>query len=72
VTAHPPFMLTLPDYGSTTRLLGLPLCTRCQNLPSLVRFGRTLRLLKKMWAVKYKKKCVAFTFNNRHRQPHPT
>jgi len=73
VTQRPPFMLTLPDYGSTTRLLGLPLCTRCQNLPSQLRFARAISLLKKMWKTRYGKRCVAFTFTGGpRRQPHPT
>ena len=62
VQQRPPFMLTLPDYGSTTRLLGLPLCSRCQSRPSQERFARALRLLKKMWSKRYGKN-VTFQYN---------
>lgn len=69
VEQRPPFMQTVADYASTTRLLGLPMCSRCQNLPSQMRLARVMRLLKKMWGKRYGKN-VTFAFNHRH-QPHP-
>ena len=67
----PPFAQIVPVYNSPTRLLAIPCCTSCARLPSQVRMGRLLRLLKRMWSERYGKN-VTFHTNQRFGQPHPT
>jgi hypothetical protein len=69
VTQWPPFMQVCPAYKSTTELIGCPLCSRCQSLPTQVRWAKVMRMWKRIWSERYKKNV---TFHRTpHQQPHP-
>lgn len=64
----PVFSMVLPEYGTDQKLLAAPLCDACRDLPDMVRWSRSIKMLKKMWSTKGRN--VTFRFNRRG-QPHP-
>ena len=46
--ASPPVTMILPERTDRTRVMAVPLCPACAALPQMQRFGRALKLLKKM------------------------
>ena len=50
-----------PDHDGA-QLLALPLDEACWELPKAVRWNRCLRLLRKMWSVRFGKN-IRFQFN---------
>jgi hypothetical protein len=66
---QPIFAQILPDRNDH-QLIAAPLCLRCRELSHMVRLGRSLRTLKKMWSGGKEKNKVAFHFNP-SQQHHP-
>ena len=61
VMVRPIRAVIVPDYNNDS-LLAMPLCEPCFDLPKAQRWGRTLRLLKKMWSARSGKN-IHFQFN---------
>jgi hypothetical protein len=58
----PIFALICPEYMDNSKLLACPLCLACRGLPSQRRYGRALKILKKMAAARTGRP-VHFVFN---------
>jgi hypothetical protein len=61
LVAPPPFTAILPEYGTTENVLCVPLCMTCRALPEMMRIGRSLRILKRMYSLRSKKN-ITFRF----------
>jgi hypothetical protein len=55
----------LPDNNSTD-LIAAPLCLKCRELPQMMRMGRSLKVLKRMWSTNGKTVMFHFNVSQRH------
>ena len=49
-TDHPPFISVVPERHRNDKLIALPLCQVCADLPSQLRLHRITKVLRAMWS----------------------
>jgi hypothetical protein len=69
-TTVPIFSMILPEHNDN-QLIAAPLCTRCRDLPPMLRWSRSLRVLQKVHSARTGKN-IRFHFNQSRRPSHPT
>ena len=66
----PPRSLILPDYVEPRNRLMAPLCEPCCALPTMTKYGRATRLLRKMYKARTGKNLnLIFNAQLHHRHP---
>jgi hypothetical protein len=68
VEERPIGTIALPEFNDNQKLIGAPLCAKCNALPPLVKSSRSLRVLQRMFSARAGKN-IHFQFSRAQHHP---